>query len=697
MTKSQAKKRIEKLRKVIRQYRYAYHVLDKSLIPDEALDSLKKELFDLEQQFPELITLDSPTQRVAGKPLKFFRKVVHQVPMISLNDAFSEQDMKDWYKRIKEILPSQAKIEFYCEHKFDGLAISLQYKNGVLIVASTRGNGREGEDVTLNIKTIEAIPLRLLEPKEVIENLQHYGLERLAKRFKKDFPQYLEARGEVILDKAEFARINKERVKKGLSPYANPRNVAAGSVRQLDSKITASRHLDSYMYELVTDVGQRTHQEEHLILRSFGFKSPLKDNRLVNSLDGVFSYHRDVFRQREKLPYEIDGVVVIVNNNRYFDMLGTVGKAPRGAIAYKFPPREATTQVKDIIVQVGRTGALTPVAILKPVLIGGTIVSRTTLHNKEEIKRLGLRIGDTVVVSRAGDVIPQIVKVLPELRTGQEKSFRMPTHCPICGTSVVEDKGGIIVRCPNPHCPARSQEALYHFSGKGAFDMKGIGPKLINKLLDEGLIQDAADLFDLQEGDVAELERYGVKSSRNIIAAIQKAKLIPFARFLYSLNIRHVGEETALLLATYLQRKTNNKISLSNLGRIASSITRKEWENIPSIGPEVGKAIFDWFHDKRNIQFLQKLNARGVRLVLARPKQGKGKLTGLTFVLTGVLDSMSRENAKRKIEQEGGKVHDSVSSKTDYVIVGKNPGSKYDKAKELGVKIIREEEFIKML
>lgn len=697
MTKSQAEKRIEKLRKVIRRYRYAYHVLDKSLIPDDALDSLKKELFDLEQQFPDLITPDSPTQRVAGKPLKFFKKVHHKVPMISLNDAFSEQDMKDWYKRVKEILPSQAKIEFYCEHKFDGLAISLQYEKGILTVASTRGNGIEGEDVTQNIKTIEAIPLRLLEPEEVIKNLESYGLKRIAEKFKKRFPQYLEARGEIILDKAEFRKINRERIKKNLSPYANPRNVAAGSVRQLDPKVTASRHLDSYTYELVTDLGQRTHQEEHLILRSFGFKAPVKENRLVDSLEGVFSYHRDIFQKREKLPYEIDGVVIIVNNNKYFDMLGTVGKSPRGAIAYKFPPREATTQVKDIIVQVGRTGALTPVAILKPVQVGGTTISRATLHNKEEIKRLGLKIGDTVIVSRAGDVIPQITKVLPGLRTGKERDFHMPSRCPVCGTPVVEDKGGIIVRCPNKNCPARSQEALYHFCGKGAFDMKGVGPKLIDKLIDEGLIQDAADLFDLKEGDIADLERYGEKSSQNIIAAIQKSKEIPFSRFLYALNIRHIGGETALLVAKYLEEEKQKNIQIPDLIKIASRISKEEWESIPSIGPEVGKELYNWFRDRRNIRFLQKLNRKGIKLVSVASGGKKAKFQGLSFVLTGSLKSMTREEAKEKIEREGGKVHSSVSRKTDYVVTGENPGSKYTKAKQLGVKIIREEEFIKML
>ena len=696
MTKKEAQNRIEKLRKAIRKYRYAYHVLDKSLIPDDALDSLKKELFDLEQQFPEFITPDSPTQRVAGKPLKFFKKVFHEIPMISLNDAFSEKDMKEWYTRVKEILPSGAKIGLYCEYKFDGLAISLQYRYGSLAVASTRGNGTKGEDVTQNIKTIEAIPLRLLEPKEVIQNLKKFGLYKLAKKFQNKFPDYLEARGEIILDKKEFHRINTERINKGLPPYANPRNVAAGSVRQLDPKVTASRHLDSYTYELITDLGQETHEEAHLILRSFGFKAPLKENKLVDSLEGVFQYHKAMMEKRENLPFEIDGVVIIVNKNSYFDALGTVGKSPRGAIAYKFPPREATTRVKDIIVQVGRTGVLTPVAILQPVSLGGTTVSRTTLHNKEEIKRLGLKIGDTVIVSRAGDVIPQVVKVLPELRTGKEKLFHMPTHCPVCGTLVKEDKNGIIVRCPNKHCPARSQERLYHFIGKGAFDIKGVGPKLINKLLDEGLIQDAANLFDLREGDIAELDRYGIKSSQNIIQAIQSSKKINLARFLYALSITHVGEETALLLAKYLQGKTKKAIQILDLIKLTLRITREEWENIPSIGPIVGQELYEWFRDKHNISFLENLSQKGIQLT-AVPSSRNTKFANLNFVLTGTLDTMTREEAKEKIQARGGNIRNSVSSNVDYVVAGKQPGSKYWKAKQLGVKIINEGEFIKML
>ncbi len=696
MTKSQAEKRIAKLRKIIRQYRYAYHVLNKSLISDAALDSLKKELFDLEQKFPDLITSDSPTQRVAGKPLDFFRKVSHKVPMISLNDAFSEKDMEDWYERIKGILPSLVKIEFYCEHKFDGLAISLQYEKGILNIGSTRGNGLVGEDITQNVKTIESIPLRLLDLKEIVANLQKLGLKEISQRFQKNFPQQIEVRGEIILGKAEFQRLNKEREKEGLPLYANPRNIAAGSVRQLDPKITASRHLDSYIYELITDLGQKTHEEEHLILRSLGFKTSLKDNQKTDSLKGVFSYYQTMIKKREKLPYEIDGVVVMVNNNQYFNMLGTVGKAPRGAIAYKFAAEEATTIVRDIIVQVGRTGALTPVAILKPVQLKGTTVSRTTLHNKEEIKRLGLKIGDTVIVSRAGDVIPKVIKVLSELRTGKEKSFPMPSRCPVCGTPTIEDESGIIVRCPNRKCPARFQKSIYHFIGKGAFDIKGLGPKLINRLIDEGLIQDAADLFDLKEGDIAELERYGEKSGQNVIAAIEKAKNVIPSNFFYALNIRHIGKETALLLMNYIEKKQGGKIQIKELIKIAPKISQEEWENIPSIGPKVGETIYQWFQEKRNIDFLQKLKDKEIRLISSTSEKGT-KFQYLNFVFTGSLESLTREEAKQKIKREGGKIGESISVKTDYLVIGKDPGSKYQKAKKLGIKIIDEKEFLKMI
>lgn len=679
MTKEEAKKRIELLRREIEKYRYAYHVLDQSLISDEALDSLKKELFDLEQQYPELITPDSPTQRVGGKPLKFFKKVRHEVPMISLNDAFSQDDMRDWYERLLKLVPEKARLDFYCEHKFDGLAISLIYKNGIFNLGSTRGDGKIGEDVTQNLKTIESIPLRLRETRVL--------------------PEIVEVRGEVLLTKKEFERINREQAAKGLSLYANPRNVAAGSVRQLDPQVTASRHLVFYAYDLITDLGAKTHEEKHLILKDLGFKTHT-DNKRVKTLEEIFEIHDQLAKIRERLPYEIDGLVVIVNDNKLFESLGTVGKAPRGAIAYKFPPKEVTTIVKDIVVQVGRTGVLTPVAILEPKEVGGVVVSRSTLHNKEEIKKLGLKIGDTVIISRAGDVIPQVIKVLPHLRTGKEKEFKMPQFCPICHAKTVVDKGGIIVRCPNKKCPARFEEKLYHFVGKGAFEMKGIGPKIINRLLDEGLIQDASDLFDLKEGDIAVLERYGEKSSQNIIKAINDNKKIPFSRFLYSLSIPHLGEKNALLLARYLQTKMpqtqDATLRIDDLIKLGSSLTVNELAQIKDFGPVITEAIVQWFQDKTNTEFLKKLAAKGVS-ILAVPNEVSKQFQGLTFVFTGELKTMTRDQAKEAVINRGGEVSENVSKKTSFVVVGENPGSKYQKAQKLGVQIISETEFLKML
>lgn len=695
MNKEIAKIRIEKLKKEINKFRYAYHVLNQSLISDEALDSLKKELFDLEKQFPELITIDSPTQRIGGKPLKKFEKVEHQIPMLSLNDAFSEKDIYDWYERIKKLLPQLVKIDFYCEHKFDGLAVALEYQNGIFTIGSTRGDGKIGENITQNLKTIEAIPLHLIDYQEIKKQLLEKGLIKQARFFEKNIPQHIEVRGEVLLNKKDFQQINDIRKKQGLSLYANPRNVAAGSVRQLDPKITASRNLDFYAYELITDLGQKTHEQEHLILKILGFKTH-PENQKTKILEEIFVIHQQILKQRQDLPYEIDGLVVIVNDNEYFQELGVVGKAPRGAIAYKFSPSEATTQVEDIIIQVGRTGILAPVAILKPVLIKGATITRATLHNKEEIKRLGIRIGDTVIVSRAGDVIPQIVKVLPDLRTGREKRFRMPKKCPICKTLVKEDSRGIIVRCPNKNCPARSQENLYHFISKKAFDMAGIGPKLINRLLDEGLIQDAADLFDLKEGDISPLERYGDKSSQNIIKAIQSKKEILFNRFLYALGILHVGEETALILAEYFQKRIG-VLSISNLIKVSNHLNLEDLQKISMIGPIMGQSIIDWFDDKKNIAFLEKLDKKDVKLLSIKLVKEQGKLQNLNFVITGVLGKMSREQAKEKIINQGGKFQETVTSKTNYVIIGKNPGSKYEKAKKLKIKIISEKEFLKML
>lgn len=677
MQKENARKRILKLREEINRYRYAYHVLNKSLVSDEVLDSLKKELFDLEQQFPEFITPDSPTQRVGGRPLKAFKKVRHEAPMLSFNDAFSEEDMHAWLARLENYLGRKVEGPFYAELKIDGLAIELIYENGVLVQGATRGDGRVGEDVTQNLKTIEAIPLKLENPKLKTQN-----------------PKHLVVRGEVFLTKREFDAINREQKKRRLKPYANPRNIAAGSVRQLDPAITAARKLDSFQYDIVTDIGQKTHEEEHRLLKEMGFKTN-PHNKLLRNLEEVFEFRNYWEKHREKLDYEIDGVVVILNDNSLFERAGAVGKAPRAAIAYKFSPKETTTIVKDIRVQVGRTGVLTPVAVMQPVAVGGVTITHATLHNADEIERLGLKIGDTVVVSRAGDVIPQVTKVLKELRTGKEKAFRMPERCPVDGSPVVRD--GAAYRCSNKNCGARSREELYHFVSRPAFDIRGLGQKIIDRFLDEGLISGAADIFTLKAGDIAALERFGEKSAENIVREIGEKTKVSLPRFIYALGILHVGEETARLLA---QKVSNIKHQVSRpteMLEIFRGLLPEDLQEIPDVGPKVAESIYNWFREARNIRFLEKLDKVGVRFEPLSENRKSQKLSGLTFVLTGGLASMSREEAKEKIRALGGDVSESVSKKTSYVVVGSEPGSKYEKAKKLGVRTIDEKEFLKML
>ncbi len=663
MDKKEAQDRIKKLKKLIDHYRYAYHVLDKPEISDAASDSLKKELFDLEQQFPEFVTKDSPTQRVGGEPLKEFKKYKHQQRMLSFNDAFSNEDMKDWLERISKLLTEEEKnkLDFYCELKIDGLAIELVYENGILKTGSTRGDGTTGEDVTNNLKTVDAIPLSLDEKKD------------------------LTVRGEVFLNKKEFQRINKEQKEKDLPVYANPRNIAAGSIRQLDPKITAQRRLDSFAYELLTDFGQITHEDKHKILKGLGFKTN-SHNKYCKSFDDVLQFREYWIKAREKLDYEIDGVVVLVNNNKIFEKLGIVGKAPRGGIAFKFPQAEATTKVLNITVQVGRTGAMTPVAILEPVQVTGITISRATLHNEDEIKRLGLKIGDTVVVARAGDVIPDIVKVLPELRTGKEKDFKMPIHCPACGTKLEKTEGEVLLRCPNKNCFAQRRRGFYHFVSRAAFNIDGLGPKIIDRLLDEGLVDDPSDLFDLKEGDIKNLERFAEKSAENLIASIQEKKEITLPKFIYALGIRNVGEETAIDLAKHFS--SIKKIKEAN---------REDFEKVLDIGPVVSESIYEWFKDKENLKFVERLEDKVKIPVFARDSSGKEKFVGKIFVITGTLETMSRDDAKAKIRDLGGDVSESVSSKTSYVVVGSEPGSKAEKAKKLGVEILSEKQFLDLI
>lgn len=676
MNKLEAQKRIQKLKDLINYHRYLYHVLDKPEISDAANDSLKKELFDLEQDFPEFVTSDSPTQRVGGKPLDVFKKIEHEKKMYSLNDAFSKGDMDDWEKRNKKLVGES--FDYYCEPKLDGLAIELSYKKGVLQTGSTRGDGQIGEDVTQNIKTIEAIPLKLRDASEVIKELRKEGL--LIKE--KDLDRIV-VRGEAIITKKEFEKTNREREKNGLPLYANPRNLAAGSLRQLDPKITAERNLDSDVYALATDVGQKTHEEEHKILKALGFKTNNKHNKLCKDMGEVFDFYNYWQKNREKLPYEIDGLVISINNNSIFDRLGVAGKAPRGAIALKFPLKQATTIVEDIEIQVGRTGAMTPVAILKPVEINGVVVSRATLHNDQEIERLGLKIGDTVVVGRAGDVIPEVVKAFPELRTGKEKKFKMPANCPSCETRLVKQENEVVWRCPNPNCFKRKIGWFKHFVSRSAFSIDGLGPKIIEKFIEEGLLLDPSDLFELREGDILPLERFADKSAKKIVLNIQSRKEVSFSRYIYSLGIRNVGLKTSLDLASTF--KSIEELEDASIERL---------ENIADVGPVVAQSICDWFKLKDNREFLKKLKERGVKYFIE--KRG-GKLSGKKFVITGTLEKMSRDSAKEKIISLGGDVSDAVSKNIDYLVLGENPGSKYDKASELGVKILKESEFLKMI
>ncbi len=687
ITKQQARERIKKLQEEISKYRYAYHVLNQSLIPDEALDSLKKELFDLEIKFPDLVTSDSPTQRIGGKPLKEFKKVTHSIRrMNSLNDAFSEEDIKDWLERLQNYLgklPDSKfsifdSLEYYCDLKMDGLAVELIYKKGILIQGSTRGDGLIGEDITQNLKTVDAIPLRLHPIGQTL------------------YPNLLIVRGEVFLTKKEFTRINKDQEKKGGKLYANPRNVAAGSLRQLDPKITASRKLDFFAYGIVDDSKNHyelfpTHSSEYKKLNELGIKTN-PEGKIIKSLTEVFEFQKQWAKNRERLTYEIDGVVISLNDNRLSDKAGIIGKAPRAGIAYKFSPREAATVVEDIKVQVGRTGALTPVAIMRPVQVGGITITHATLHNADEIKRLGLRIGDTVIVSRAGDVIPKITKVLKDLRVGRLSEFKFPVTCPVDGSKVIRD--GVIYRCSNKNCAAKLQESLYHFVSRGGFNIEGLGPKIIDRFLDEGLIIDGADIFTVQEGDIATLERFGKKSASNIIKEINIRKTITLPRFIFSLGILHVGEETALALAKYFPVKT-----ISELDEHYQNLTLEKIQSVPDIGPKVSESIYNWFHDKKNFEFLKKLDKVGVKINAAKNYHLKPStsISGKTFVLTGTLKSISREEAKEKIRSQGGEISESVSKKTDYVVAGENPGSKLANARKLNIKILNEKDFLELL
>ncbi len=684
MNKKEAEKRAQKLRKAIKKHRYNYHVLDKEEISQEALDSLKKELFDIETRFPELITPDSPTQRVGGEPLDKFEKVEHFSPMMSLQDAFSEEDLSDWKKRI-ERFGGEEVGDFFCEHKVDGLALELVYRDSVLTTASTRGDGIIGEDVTENVKTIEAIPLKLRSP----ENFSSDELKL------SDHPGWRDKksvviRGEAYISEDQFLKINKKREREGEKSYANPRNLAAGSIRQLDPKIVAERKLSFFAYGMSADLKEEetttpfkaeTHQKEHLMLRALGFKTT--EEKRCKKISEVVEFRNEAIKKRENLNYEIDGVVVAVNSNKLFEKLGVTGKAPRGAIAYKFPLKKSTTVVEDIKIQIGRSGNATPVAILRPVEIGGVTVSRASLHNQDEIERLDVRVGDTVVVGRAGDVIPYVVEVVKEMRSGEEEKFEFPDTCPVCESPLVREPGEAAHKCTGNDCVAKKREYLSYFVSKAAFDIDGLGEKVIFQLMEEGLVSEPADIFNLKKGDLVPLERFAEKAADNLIEAIEESKEISFADFIYSLGIENVGERTAVELARLFKDVEDLK-----------KADKEELLRIDDIGPVVAENIVDWFDDDKNKKMISDLLQAGV---IIKKEKEKANLKGKRIVFTGGLKNFTRSEAKKRVIKAGGKVSSSVSEDIDYLVVGENPGSKLDLAKEKGVTVIDEEKFKKII
>jgi DNA ligase (NAD+) len=619
----------------------------------------------LEEQYPELRTPNSPTQRVGAPPLEEFEIVRHTIPMLSLSNAFDETEVREFDKRVKKFLGTSADVEYVTEPKLDGLAVELVYERGQFTVGSTRGDGVNGENITQNLRTIKTIPLQLIR-KEI------------------HAPERLEVRGEVIMQLNKFKELNRKREGKGEPLFANPRNAAAGSVRQLDSKITAERPLEIYCYGL-GEVTGRTFKTQWEILQTFP-KWGLRANphiRRCKNLDEVAEYYHDMNEKREKLPYEIDGIVIKVDRLDLQARLGEISRSPRWALAFKFQPKQETTKILDIIVQVGRTGALTPVAVMEPVKVGGVEVSRATLHNQDEIDKKDVRVGDTVVIQRAGDVIPEVVQVIESKRTGKEKRFRMPSKCPVCGAEVIREEA--IHRCIGLDCPAQLKGRIRHFASKRAMDIEGLGVKLIDQLVDKGLIKDVADIYYIKKDELIALERMADKSAQNIIDAIESSKTKPLSKFLYALGIRHVGEHISEVLAHRFPR-------LDDL----SHATEDELMEVEEVGPEVAASVFQFFKDKKNRDSIERLKKAGVTVIEPKGK-GKGKLVGKTFVFTGALKAFERDEARNLVESLGGITASSVSKKVDFVVVGEDPGSKFDKAKELGIKILIEEEFKKMI
>ncbi|MEW6614927.1 MAG: NAD-dependent DNA ligase LigA [Thermodesulfobacteriota bacterium] len=670
MKKSDVQHTIYDLRERINYHNYRYYVLDAPEISDAEFDKLMRHLENLEKESPNLITPDSPTQRVGAPPLDEFKTVRHSLPMLSLANAMDEEEVKGFDQRIKRLMGTTEDIEYIAEPKIDGVAVELVYEQGSLTVGSTRGDGVIGEEVTHNLKTIRSIPLRLI------------GKER-------KIPELLEVRGEVYLGTEDFRKLNRSREEEGEPLFANPRNAAAGSLRQLDSNITAQRPLDIFCHGIgrILGISLDTHMEILKAFEQWGLKV-IPHIRICRNLEEIIQYYREMGEKRDDLGYEIDGIVLKVNNLRLQDRLGAVSRSPRWAVAYKFEPKQETTRIKDIVVQVGRTGALTPVAIMEPVRLGGVEISRATLHNQDEIAKKDIRIGDTVIVQRAGDVIPEVVKVIETKRTGEEKRFTMPEWCPVCGAEAFRSVGEAVQRCLGLSCPAKLKGIIKHFASKRAMDIDGLGDKLVAQLTDKGLVKDVADLYSLSKEDLTGLERMAEKSAQNLLESIEKSKETTLERLLYALGIRHVGEHISKIL-------TNTFKDMESL----INATEDELTSTHEIGPEIAKSIVKFFDQKDNLRVIDRLKQAGViRLRRTEIKSRKeSRLEGMTFVFTGALGSFTRDEAKRRVEELGGKAASSVSNKTSYVVIGEDPGSKVDKARALGVSIITEDEFKRLI